>query len=265
MVRELYPQLSEDARSGLIKTAWHPVHIQQGTNNNATDNNLPVSTMPGSQVGNELTGPQTNQELYFVRFDVHVIGGRPWRVHVHGQAALWRAGEIPTPLHGADVPQWLKGRVDSLNVAIYRRLKKYAVAIKYRKKAPARAASPTDLAKFGPVPAAAARVIAEVDRAAVARDAGGLRQFMADQFTYSLGDAPSADTAIAVWQADGTILAALGKVLAAGCAQDPRKYITGPRVVCPARYLQDSSYAGYRAGFQQVGGAWKMVFFVSGE
>jgi hypothetical protein len=264
VVRDLYPGLVEDARTGVISTAWHPVNVQQGADINPVSGAGPAANpnqVQGGGVGAPTqSGPMVDRERYFVRFDVHVIGGRPWEVHVHGQAALWKTGDIPTPLHGADVPQWLKGRTDSLEVAIYRRLKQYAVRLPPERKH-VTTGPPLELERFSALPPGAARVLAEVQRAAETRDARALRPFLADDVTYNLGQAPSADTAVVVWQADTTVLAELDKALSAGCALDQAKQ----QIVCPATYIKDPSFTGYRAGFQMVGGQWKMIFFVAGE
>src|SRR5688500_18981805 len=66
----------------------------------------------------------------FIRFDVTVTGGRPWRVRVTGKASEWEPGNaIPSELRGAATPHWLPGRRDSLMVAIYKRLAQYAVKL----------------------------------------------------------------------------------------------------------------------------------------
>lgn len=255
-VRELYPHVNEDARTGVVRTAWHPVHVQQGADDDSTQS---ATVNPrGGRTG--FQSAAVMREQFFVRFTVHVVGGRPWRVRVHGEASAWKAGDMPTPLRGSEIPQWLPGRVNSLEVAIYRRLKGYAVELKYAPEAATRAAAaaPVDVAKFGQVPAEAARVIAAVEQAAGARDMAALRSLMVDQFTYTTGDEPSADTAILVWQADPSILAELDKVLDAGCAHDAGR----KEVVCPAAFLQDPGQSGYRAGFRQVeDGGWRMVSF----
>jgi len=260
VVRELYPQLTEDARTGIIRTAWHPVHVQQGTDddeNQGTPN--PSAPRSGLQTSNQL------RQEFFIRFDVHLVGGKPWRVRVRGEASSWKAGEIPTPLHGADVPHWLEGRVNSLEVAIHQRLKKYAVAMKYAptdESADAPAAPvKLDTAKFGKLPPGAAQVVAEVESAARVHDVVRLRKVMADQFTYSTGDAPSAETAIVVWQADPSILAQMVVALDAGCALDP----AGSQAVCPAASASDPAFAGYRATFRAAGGIWKLVSFATAD
>lgn len=256
-VRELYPELVEDARLGIIKTPWYPVHVKQGTDDAAQANTV----TPGTPRTAFSTTSALRQE-FFIRFDVHVVGGRPWRVRVQGEASSWKAGENPTPLRGPEIPSWLEGRVNSLEVAIHKRLKKHAVELTF---APATevkpAAKPIDTAKFGSLPKAAALVVAEVERAASARDVARLRGLMVSDFTYSTGDEPSAETAMVVWQADPSLLGELVKVLEAGCAHDPAK----GQVVCPAAFLRDESAPGYRAGFRLSDGSWKMAFFVNGE
>lgn len=254
-VRQLYPTLEEDARIGAIKTAWHPINIQTGQ---------PDSSSPNQQTSNTnqaFSQTVSVRERFFVRFDVNVVGGRPWRVRVDGYASSWKAGDIPTPLKGQAIPHWLKGRTEALQLSIYRRLKKHAVKLKTEKVAPRPVQKAPDVAKFAELPPEAAKVVAEAEQASGARDVGRLRAVMADDFTYSLGDAPSADTAVLVWKADATILAELNRTLGAGCALDAAK----GQVVCPAAYLTDGNFAGYRAGFAQVGGQWKMTFFVAGE
>src|SRR6185436_20657950 len=68
---------------------------------------------------------------FFIRFDVTVAGGRPWRLKVVGHAAEWEPGAaMPTELHGIARPSWLEGRTDALLFAIYNRLKGHAVRAK---------------------------------------------------------------------------------------------------------------------------------------
>ena len=263
-VRELYPNIVEDARIGVIKTAWHWVKIAEGHDDTQTRSSGAQQLSP---TGSASVFQATNslRKNYFIRFDIHVVGGNPWRVRVHAQASSLTAGEQPMPLHGADVPSWLEPRKDALEVAIYKRLKKYAVRLKVTSDADRRASKEKpagDLGRFGAnLPPGAARAIAEVERAAASRDVARLRPLMADEFTYSFGDSPSAETAVVMWQADPAILSELGKALAAGCAEDKKD----GQVVCPAGFLTDANFSGYRAGFRNLNGAWKMVFFVAGD
>src|SRR5678810_675115 len=68
---------------------------------------------------------------YFIRFDVVVAGGRPWRVKVTGHASEWEPGAaMPVELHGPAKPHWLEDRTDAPTVAIYKRIKPYAVPMK---------------------------------------------------------------------------------------------------------------------------------------
>jgi hypothetical protein len=256
-VRELYPQIVEDARTGVIRTAWHPVHVQQGSG----DDEAQQAPSPGSPRSGIQTSSRMREE-FFIRFDIHVVGGKPWRVRVRGEASSWKSGEIPTPLHGGDVPHWLEGRVNALEVAIYQRLKKYAVSVPgvTREAAAAEtaaapaAAAPLDVARFGKLPPEAGRIVAEVERAARARDVQALRARMADEFTFATGEAPSAETALVVWQADPSILAQLVKAVGAGCSLDA----SGKQAVCPS-----AATSGPRAVFQVSGAGWKMVAFTT--
>ena len=255
-VREIYSSTEEDPRTGAIQTAWHPINIRQGT---------PDSSTPNTQAENTnkvLDVQRSIPDRFFVRFNVDVIGGKPWRVRVVGHAQQYTAGDAKAvPLTGAATPPWLKGRTEALQLAIYRRLKKYAVKLKTEKLAGPPQQKPPDVAKFSTLPPEAAKVVAEAEQASGARDVGRLRAVMADEFTYSFGDAPSADTAVLVWKADATILSELNKTLGAGCAMDTTK----AQVVCPAAFLTDGNFTGYRVGFAQVNGHWKMTFFVAGD
>ena len=68
---------------------------------------------------------------FFIRFDVSVIGGRPWRVKVAPHAASWDPGAaMPNELHGDAKPPWLGPRTDALQRSIYLRIKQYAVPMK---------------------------------------------------------------------------------------------------------------------------------------
>jgi hypothetical protein len=258
-VRDLYPNLKEDARIGVIKTAWHYVAITQGND----ETQVPSQAQQMSPMGQPSAFQASNaiRKHFFIRFDINVVGGKPWRVRVHAQASAWKEGEVPVPLRAADVPSWLEPRREALEVKIHRRLKKYAVRVKAEKVAAPkpRPAPAVDLARYGKIPPAAAKVVSQVDQAAGTRDMAKLRTLMAEEFTYSFGDGPSADTAVLVWQADPTILGEIGKALAAGCGEKDGQ------VVCPAAFLQDQNFTGYRAGFQNLGGGWKMVFFVAGD
>ena len=251
--RELYPQLVENANSGVIRTAWHPVRIQSETVGSSTDN--PVNS---SQSG-QLTSATNRRKAFYIRFRVFVVGGKPWRVRVEGEASSWEIGEIPTPLRGAEIPTWLKGRTDSLRVAIHERLTDYAVKVdkdvdKVVKK---KEREKPDETPFAALPPAAAKVVATVAQAAKARDLPALRQLMADDISWSAG-ATGAETAVAMYSADSTLLAAMSAVLEKGCSAE------GKEIHCPAD-AKTPGFRGYFARFAVVGQAWKLAAFFQRE
>jgi hypothetical protein len=260
-VRELYPHVNENAAAGTIKTGWHPIKIRTGAGDNdgtaATPVQDPTVVQPGSGAFAQGT---LGRKQYFVRFDVAVVGGKPWRVRVQGRASSWDiAGGVPSELRGAEVPSWLEGRTNALQIAIHKRLKKHAVRLKFRDEKPAEAK--VDVARFGNVPNPAAKLVSTVHRAATARDATALRATMVDDFVWSAGSDPDADVAVAMWHADATILAELARVLDAGCRVDDSQTL----VTCPPTYTEEPGYRGYRAGFKLVDGRWKLAFFTTGE
>jgi hypothetical protein len=260
VLTDLYPTLTENAAAGVIRTAWHHVPISSDNSDSATQTNANTATGGTGALGN--TASATGRKTYFVRFDVYVVGGKPWRVRVDGYASEWDAGAVPAPLKGAAIPSWLKGRVDALYVAIYKRLKGYAVPLEDEVAAPVEPEAPLeDLAGFGPIPEDAAEAVRAVRRAAAKRDVAALRTLIADDITWSFGAAPGADGAIAMWQADGTQLEAMVKVLDGGCRLDE----AGAQVTCPPAYTESPGYLGHRAGFEKRGQAWKLTFFVSGD
>lgn len=251
-VRELYPQVAENANSGVIRTAWHPVRIQSENVGESQDNPI------GAGNSSALTTATNRRKAFYVRFRVFVVGGRPWEVRVEGEASSWEVGEIPTPLSGAAIPPWLKGRTDNLRVAIHKRLKEYAVKVKKDEKAkPKFVRAKADPTAFKSLPPAAAKVVAEVAAAAQARDLTGLRAQMADDVAWSPG-ASGADTAVAMYSADASLLEAMTTTLKAGCAAK------GTEIFCPS-VASEPGFRGHFARFAQVGGAWKLVAFYSAE
>lgn len=259
-VQKLYPNLVENAGAGVIKTAWHVVRFSEGVD----DPNASIRTNdpndPNNQQTNSVLAGRGNvvQTRYFIRFNVHVVGGKPWRVRVEGEASEWTAGEVPVPLKGADEPHWLKGRTDALEVAIYRRLEDYAVSLRTKPKAEPKPEK-VDYARYGPVPEAAAKVVHAIVEAATTRDYAALRSHMAAELTWSAGAPPDADTALAMWQADGNVTAELVRVLEEGCRGE------NERITCPPDAAGAVGYVGSRAELALVGGAWKLVLFVPEE
>jgi hypothetical protein len=193
---------------------------------------------------------------YFIRFDISVAGGRPWRLKVVGHAAEWEPGAaLPTELHGPARPSWLEGRTDALVYAIYQKIKKYAVPM------PETAAASdevkhTDPAAFGPVPPEAGKELAAIKDVLSARDYAALRPHLADDVVWSLGGGSGADGAMAMWQADPEPLDAMSKALGAGCGGDARK------VTCPAGAPRPGSY---QLSLEPRGTAWRIASFVRAE
>jgi hypothetical protein len=272
-VQKLYPNFAEDAATGKIQTAWHQVpYANSGGDDAATRGTYAGNPMGGGPMMNPTAGPgsaptsagntQMLTKRYFVRFDVTIVGGRPWRVHVSGHASEWEPGNaVPTELHGGNVPHWLAGRTDELVVAIYGRLKAYAKPSKepIEEPPPEADAHPIDTKLFGAIPPDAAKLAADLERAVERRDYAALRAATADDVTWSLGADPGADTALAMWQADPTALDDLVAAMKAGCAADGDK-----RVVCPAGAAADG-YTGWRVVLEPRGTAWKLTTFVRAE
>ncbi|MBP9087179.1 MAG: hypothetical protein KBG15_13745 [Kofleriaceae bacterium] len=269
-VRKSYSGFREDAGKGSVHTSWHQVRFQNQSEDpraaqlSATTQGLNNGTGQGG-TGQGGTGmaaaPRGVYKRFFVRFDVSVLGGRPWRVRVVGHASEWEPGmAIPTELRGAAVPAWLPGRVDSLTVEIYRRLKKVAVKdagvtssvfVEEPKK--------TDASKFTSVPPAAATTLASILDVLNVRAYDALRALLDDQAVWSLGAGPSGDTALAMWQADPTVLDAMHKVIDAGCGASGNG-----DVVCPAA-ASNPAFVDWRLTLSARSGTWKIAAFVQGR
>ena len=193
---------------------------------------------------------------FFIRFDITVAGGRPWRLKVIGHAAEWEPGAaLPTELHGAARPSWLDGRTDALVFAIYQKIKSYAVPM------PDNSAANEDVkrsdpAAFGAVPADAGKALAAIKDALAARDYAALRSQLADDVVWSLGGGAGADGAMAMWQADPELLDAMAKALAAGCAGDTKQ------VRCPGGAPAAGSY---QLVVEPRGSAWRITSYVKTE
>lgn len=247
--RELYANIDDNPGSGKIQTAWH--QVQYANNSDDLSNQRVVAAgqgyNPNATVspGAAAAGMPTRlaYKRYFVRFDITVAGGRPWRVKVIGHAAEWDPGNaMPTELKGMARPPWLDGRIEALQVAIYRKIKPYAIRAKEPEvvdKQPELDLPKTDPTAFKGVPPAAARALAAIKDALALRDPAALRAQLADDVLWSLGGAPGADTAMAMWQADAESLEAMQRVIAGGCAESEKK------VACPPG--------------PPVAGAWQLV------
>lgn len=254
-VRRLYPTFEENPDTGVIKTAWHQVKFSDpGADDPKSSQVADRAAGVGAASPNAAAlgyNPSFARRMYFIRFNVTVAGVRPFRVRVVGVASELRPGDaLPTELKGEAVPHWLAGRTDALLVEIYRKLKRYAVTV------PDEVAPPPDeleqVEVAGDIPAGAQSVAADVVRALHKRDYAALRAHVADDVLWSRGAAPGADVALAMWQADPTVLTALEAAITAGCGADASE------VTCPAQ-----AGAAARARFGQRGGVWKLVGFVA--
>lgn len=265
--RELYPTLNENPGPGMVKTAWH--QVTYANNQDDLANQRTVAQGQGYSPGTAQTAGQAAAGMptrlaykrFFIRFDVSVVGGRPWRVKVVGHASEWEPGNaLPTELHGAARPHWLDGRTDSLTLAIYKKIKSYAVPMKKEEEPerPEDLIPKTDPKTFGNIPAPAAKALAGIKDALVRRDYATLRLGLADDVVWSLGGAPGADTAMAMWQADGESLEAMQRVITAGCGAVEKK------VTCPAQAGEPVPGA-YSLVLEQRGETWKVTEFVKAE
>jgi len=259
--REAYPNLEDAPGRGSIKTAWHQVSYannqddlaNQQTVANAQGIGGPASANPAA------AGMPTRlaYKRYFVRFDVSVAGGRPWRLKVVGHAAEWEPGAaLPTELHGVARPSWLDGRTDALLYAIHKRVKAYAIPMKEPSESTADDVKKADPLAFKDVSPAAAKRLAELKDVLDRRDYTLLRAQLADDVMWSLGGGTGADAAMAMWQADPELLDAMSKALAAGCGGDVKK------VTCPA----GPPAAGiYQLSLEPRGDTWRVTAFVKTE
>ena len=255
--RALYPTLDDKPGAGAIKTAWHQVQYANTQDDLANQRTIAQGqgvvggAMGATSPAMAAAGMPTRLALtrYFIRFDVAVIGGRPWRVKVVGHAAVWEPGNaLPTDLTGPARPPWLDGRIDALTVAIYRKVKSYAVPMKEEvvDERPEDKLPKTDPKSFAGLPAEAGKRLAKLKDSIVLRDYASLRAQLADDILWSLGGAPGADTAMAMWQADPEALDALVRTMGSCVAADE-----GKRVLCP--------------GGEPVAGQWQLILEPRGK
>ncbi len=263
--RDLYANLDDFPGSGSIKTAWHQVTYANTQDDVGNTRTVSQGTQPGAGAavspGAAAGGMPTRlaYKRYFIRFDIQVAGGRPWRVKVVGHAAEWEPGNaMPTELHGIARPPWLDGRTEALQLAIYRKIKPYAVPMKEAVEdgKPDEALPKTDPTVFKGVPASAAKALAVLKDALAHREYPTLRSVLAEDVVWSLGGSPGVDTAMAMWQADPEALDAMGRAIASGCAPSDK------RVTCPAGAPLANAF---QLILEQRGDAWKVASFVKTE
>jgi hypothetical protein len=263
VTRELYPQLNDNPGPGKISTAWH--QVSYGNNQDDLSNQRTLAQGQGVQSGMAGTGAgmvgvptRLAYKRYFIRFDVSVLGGRPWRVKVVGHASEWEPGAaLPSELKGAQRPAWLDGRIESLQLAIYKRIKKFAIPMKEEiEVAPGDDSPRTDPAQFAGVPSGAAKRLAAIKDALAKRDYSALRPQLDDNVVWSLGGGTGADVALATWQADPGSFDAMADVIGATCAAKGDK-----KVECPAGDPQPGKWQLVL----ELKGDWKVTSFVRGE
>ena len=259
-VRDLYPDYHDDPGAGRISTSWHQVKYTdpgaddpktQQVADRAAGNN---ATTPGAG-GQYGINPNYVRKTSFIRFDVTVAGGRPWRIKVKGAASQLEPGNaLPTELRGADEPHWLGGRTDELVIKIHRRLKQYAMKAPVEVEAVEVEAAPAATIA-GDIPEGARATAIAVVASIRLRDPAALRTQLADDVRWSLGAPPGVDGAMAMWQADPSALAAMASAIEAGCAT------VGTDVQCPAA----PAAGGWRVRFAERRGSWRLTAFVDGE
>jgi hypothetical protein len=255
--RDVYPNLDDAPGRGVIKTAWH--QVSYANNQDDLSNPRTVAQAQGRSANPAAAGMPTRlaYKRYFIRFDVTIAGGRPWRLKVVGHAAEWEPGAaLPTELHGVARPSWLEGRTDALLFAIYKRLKTHAIAGKDDAPEVADEPARVDPASFKDVPPPAGKRLAQLKDALAARAYQALRPQLADDVVWSLGGGSGADAAMATWQADPEAFDAMGKALAAGCAGDARK------VSCPPG---PPAQGGYQLIIEPRGDNWQVTSFVRAD
>lgn len=262
--RELYPNLDDNPGNGAIKTAWHQVQYANNQDDLGGSSRTLASNPGGVSPAAGQAGLPTRlaYKRYFIRFDVIVAGGRPWRIKVVGHASEWEPGNaMPVELHGQAKPPWLDGRTDALTVAIYKKIKGFAVPMK--KEDEGEPAKPddgivkTDPKAFGKLPAPAATRLAQLKDALTARNLPALRNQLADNIIWSLGGAPGADTAMAMWQADPDALDAMAHAITSGCGG------TDKRIACPPTDPPDPGT--WQLILEPRGADWKVTSFVKAE
>jgi hypothetical protein len=262
--RDSYPNLEELPGRGAIKTAWHQVSYASGSAEDMTGarslanaQGINGSTQSGPSKAAAGMPTRLAYKRYFIRFDVAVAGGRPWRVKVVGHSAEWEPGAAqPTELRGPNRPTWLDGRTDALLYAIYNRIKPFAQLAKPDADPAVGEHTKADPGAFTGVPAGAGRRLAELKDAVVGRDFAALRGQLADDMLWSLGGAAGADIALATWQADPEPLDAMAKLLAEGCGGD------AARVTCPAGQVAPGAY---QLTLMPRGEVWQVTAYVKAE
>ncbi|HEX4453063.1 MAG TPA: nuclear transport factor 2 family protein [Kofleriaceae bacterium] len=280
--RNIYPNLDENPGPGKISTSWHQVQFancSSGPGSQCDDSTGGMANQqvlaqqqglgqgsPAQGIGNQNGAMQAGMptrlayKKYFIRFDVAVLGGRPWRVKVVGHASSWDPGAaMPTELHGADKPHWLEGRTQALQIAIYKKVAKYAVPAPDDEDDKPKDTDKvkTDPTTFKNVPIGAAKQLALIKDAIAKRDYASMRPALADDVVWSLGGGTGADAAMAMWQADPSALDAMLATLATCATEAGDK-----RIACPAGTVQPGQW---QLVLEPRGDFWMVTSFVKAE
>jgi hypothetical protein len=260
--RDLYSRLDDFPGTGQIKTAWHAVSASSDSQDVSNQSTVANQSTLGASSPAGVAGGMPTRLAYkrtYIRFDISVTGGKPWRVKVIGHAAEWDAGNaMPTELKGMARPPWLDGRIESLQVSIYRKIKTYAVpmppeveVVKDEPQMPT-----TDPTTFKNVPPLVAKRLAFIKDALGRRDYVALRTVVSDNVVWSLGGAPGAETAMAMWQADSETLDAMAATINGGCGT------TDAKTTCPPG---PPTAGAWQLELSLEGESWKISSFVKHE
>ena len=257
--RDNYPNLEDAPGRGAIKTQWHQVS-QASNGDDVTRNKVVGASASSASQASAGLPTRMSMKRQFIRFDIMINGGRPWRLKVVGHAADWEPGAaLPTELHGAARPPWLEGRTDELLVAIHTKIKAFAVPMKEGTTSDDdgdRDPKKSDPSVYKDVPPDAAKRLASIKDSISVRDYTALRGQVADDVVWSLGGGAGVDGALAMWQADPETLDQMTKVLTGACGGDAKK------VTCPA----GPPVAGeYQLMIEPRGGLWRVTSFVKAE
>lgn len=116
VARQVAKQVDVDREHAIVKTAWQ---IQASVRE-------PRGAYDFSGIA-KVGG--TGMTKYFARYDIHVVGPRPWQVVVDAHASSWLDGTPkPKELPDDNPPAWLVERRDRLVDDINARLKQSAIA-----------------------------------------------------------------------------------------------------------------------------------------
>lgn len=264
--RELYPNIDDHPAPGKIQTAWQEVQSAScgggggaGCDDMVNQRALAQQRGPGSvSPAASMAGMPTRlaYKRFFIRFDVHVFGGRPWRVKVTGHASSWDPGAaMPVELRGADKPGWLQGRTDALEVAIYKRIRKYAIPMTDSAGTEEPNARKADPAMFPGVPRDAARVLADIKDVLAKRDYAALKPRLAKDVLWSAGGGRGADSAMATWMADPIVFDAMNFAISK-CSGNFQ------RVTCPSGTVAPGSY---QLVLEARPDGWKIAAFATAD